>query len=180
MTMHTHLQSVRVSTAAAAEKSTIAQLLQLYLHDFSEFAAIGEPYGDVGADGTFQYERLDSYWTDSRREPLLFRIDRTIVGFALVSDWSASGLPADYCMAEFFILRKYRRAGIGKSAASQIVRARRGIWEIPVADYNRPALSFWRSVVASMQGYDVAQVAGDRQRWYGIIWRLSVDALPRS
>lgn len=171
--MSDHLQTLKISNAARSEKSTFGRLLQLYLHDFSEFAGIEDPYGDVDHDGKFQYEQFDCYWVDPRREPLLFRLESQIVGFALVNDWTASGMATDYCMAEFFILRKYRRTGIGKSAAQEIIRRFPGTWEIPVADYNKPALHFWRSVVSSMTEYSIEEVAGDGERWFGTIWRLA-------
>jgi hypothetical protein len=35
-----------VSIAAQTEKSVIGRLIQLYKHDFSELAKVGEPYGE--------------------------------------------------------------------------------------------------------------------------------------
>ena len=171
--MSAQLPSLVVSLATRAEKSAVERLMQLYLHDFSEFAKVGEPYGDVDRDGAFQYPHLDSYWDDSKREPLLIWVDRRIVGFALVNDWSASGLGATYGMAEFFILRKYRAIGIGKLAAHELIRARPGVWEIPVAHYNLPALQFWRSTLNAMTGCKVDEVAGDGERWSGPIYRIT-------
>lgn len=84
--MQNQLQSLNISIAANSEKPIIARLLQLYLHDISEFARVEEPYGEVDDEGMFQYEHLDSYWLDPGREPLLLRLDRRIVGFALVND----------------------------------------------------------------------------------------------
>ena len=171
--MHDVRKIPLVSPVPVAEKPIIARLLQLYMHDFSEFARAGDPNGDVYEDGAFRYPHLDSYWEDAGREPLLFRVDGKIAGFAFVSGWSASGLATDYSIAEFFVLRKYRRAGIGKRAAIEIISRRPGIWEIPVAQANRPALAFWRSVVASMDGFQVEELAGDGQRWTGPIQRIT-------
>ena len=171
--MRDRLESLSISNATKSEKLTIARLLQFHLHDFSEFAGVEDTFGEVDKDGMFQYGHFDSYWADRRREPLLFRIDTQIVGFAFVNDWSVSGHATDRCMAEFFILRKYRGTGIGKSAALEIIRRRPGNWEIPVAHYNQPALIFWRSVVSSIVEYSVKEVAGDSQRWIGTIFRLA-------
>jgi predicted acetyltransferase len=168
--------SLVVEPAAGPEKPIVARLLQLYLHDFSEFAKIGEPYGEVDSDGKFQYGHLDSYWIDSGCEPLVFRVDGWIAGFALINDWSASGFGAKHCMAEFFVLRKYRAVGIGKRAVHELIRARPGVWEIPVAHYNLPALKFWRSTLNAMTGYKIEEVAGDGDRWSGTIFRLMHNA----
>ena len=97
---------VQVVRAEVADRATLVRLLQFYLYDFSAFAKADEPYGDVGDDGSVAYEHFESYWSNHRREPLLLRTDCQLVGFALVNDWSASGCAVDYCMAEFFVLRK--------------------------------------------------------------------------
>jgi hypothetical protein len=97
-------------------------LLQLYKYDFSEFAPIGSPYGEVDEEGLFAYPGLESYWQDSGRIPLLIRADDHLAGFALVNQWSALGLPLDHAVAEFFVMRKYRRARVGTRAA---------LWPLP-------------------------------------------------
>ena len=56
-------QPLDVSIAAETEKQILGRLIQLYKHDFSEFAKVGEPYGEIGDDGLFKYDHLDSYWT---------------------------------------------------------------------------------------------------------------------
>src|SRR5262245_35485001 len=166
-------QPVHVSIADHTERPIVGRLIQLYKHDFSEFAKVGEPYGEIGDDGLFRYDHLDSYWTDTRRKPILFRAHTHIAGFALVNDWSASGSAVDYGMAEFFVLRKYRRIGIGKNAAQELFQRYPGTWEIAVAAYNRPAMTFWRSVIASTPKYRVDELTGDGHRWSGPIWRLT-------
>ena len=163
---------LEIATADRTEKSVVAHLLQLYLHDFSDFAIVGQPYGDVDQGGLFQYDHLDAYWTDTKREPLLFRAFGQIVGFALVNGWSASGLDVTFSIAEFFILRKYRAIGLGKRAAHRIIEARPGTWEIPVAHYNLPALKFWRSTTAAMTDRAVDEITGDGELWAGPILRL--------
>ena len=49
------IKSVTLTEVPAAQKSIIANLIQLYKYDFSEFAAVGSGYGEVSADGLFVY-----------------------------------------------------------------------------------------------------------------------------
>jgi predicted acetyltransferase len=139
--------SVTIVAAPAAQRpvfdSSIA-CLQLYKYDFSEFAAIGSPRGELDEEGRFAHPGLESYWRDSGRIPLLIRADDHLAGFALVNQWSALELPLDHAVAEFFVLRKYRRARVGARAALFIFRRYPGRWEVGVAWYNPPALAFWR------------------------------------
>jgi hypothetical protein len=65
--------SVTVVEAPAEQRPVLDRLLQLYKYDFSEFAPIGSPHGEVDAEGRFAYPGLESYWQESGRIPLLIR-----------------------------------------------------------------------------------------------------------
>ena len=164
---HNLIATVTVVEAAAAQQPVFERLLQLYKYDFSEFAPIGSPYGEVDAEGRFAYPGLESYWQESGRIPLLIRADDRLAGFALLNQWSALELPLDHAVAEFFVLRKYRRALVGTRAALLIFRRYPGQWEVGVAWYNPPALAFWRSVAEEAAPVKVEEVAGDGKRWAG-------------
>ena len=65
--------------AAPEQEPILAQLLELYAHDFSEFHHI-----DIGEDGKFGYQPLPLYWTDPGRHPFLIRVDGKLAGLVLV------------------------------------------------------------------------------------------------
>ena len=161
--------NVTLEPAAEAQRGVIDNLMQLYLHDFSAFAPVGTPYGELGPEGRFAYPHLGLYWHDPGRIPLLTRADGEIAGFVLVNTWSALERPLDRSVAEFFVVRKYRRAGVGTAAAQTAFQRYLGWWEVPVAHYNAPALAFWRRAT---QGYAVEEVAGDGHRWSGPVLRF--------
>jgi hypothetical protein len=93
-----------VVEAPAAQWPVFDRLLQLYKYDFSEFAPIGSPHGEVDAEGRFAYPSLESYWRESGRIPLLIQADDHVAGFALLNQWSPLDLPLDHAVAEFFLL----------------------------------------------------------------------------
>ena len=107
------VRSVSLEAVPAARKSVIANLIQLYKYDFSEFAKVGSRYGEVSADGLFAYEGLDSYWQEDGRFAFTIHADSRLAGFALVNRWSALDRPLDHAVGEFFVLRKYRRHRVG-------------------------------------------------------------------
>src|SRR5262249_3032190 len=150
-----------------AQRAVLDRLLQLYLHDFSEFAPMGSPHGEVDEEGRLAYRGLESYWQADGRIPLLIRADDRLAGFVLVNRWSAPELPLAHGGAEFFVLRKYRRARVGTRAALTIFRRYPGRWEVPVAWYNPPAQAFWRSVTEQAAPGRVKEIAGDGKRWAG-------------
>jgi predicted acetyltransferase len=165
--------SVIVAEAPDAQRPVLDRLLQLYLHDFSEFAPLGSPLGEVNAEGRFFYPGIESYWQKNEHIPLLIRADDHLAGFVLVNEWSALGLPLDHVVAEFFILRKYRRARVGSRAALLVFRRYPGRWEVPVAWYNPPAQAFWRSVAEQLAPVGVEEIAGDGKRWTGPVLRFA-------
>jgi predicted acetyltransferase len=130
------MRTVEVRAATVQNQSVVRHLLELYAHDFSELTG-----ADVDEDGVFGYDRLDAYWTEPERHPFLIRVDGCIAGFALVR----SGLPHD--MAEFFVLRKYRRGGVGGEAARAVFGMFPGDWQVRQIRTNEAAIKFWRAAI---------------------------------
>lgn len=127
---------LEVRPADLAEKDVVNQLLELYLHDLSELTG-----ADVGPHGRYDYFFLDDYWTEPDRHPFLLRVDGNLAGVALV----ASGPPHD--IAEFFVMRKYRRQRVGSRAALALFHRFPGEWQIRQIAANTAATAFWRSVI---------------------------------
>jgi len=159
--------SVSLEAVPATRKSVIANLIQLYKYDFSEFAAVGSGYGEVSADGLFAYDGLDLYWREDGRIAFTIHADGRLAGFALVNRWSALDRPLDHSVGEFFVLRKYRRHRVGWRAARLLFERLPGRWEVGVAWYNPPALAFWRAVVPLAADGPVEECPGDGKRWAG-------------
>src|ERR1700753_4039201 len=97
-------------------EATFQNLLQLYTHDFSEHWA-GTSRGDIRADGRFEDYPLSDFWQRPGWSANLLLIGPAIVGFSLVNDTSHINESVDANVAEFFVLRKFRGQGVGKSAA---------------------------------------------------------------
>jgi predicted acetyltransferase len=129
---------VAVVDATPRDRPILRRLLELYIDDFSELAG-----HDVDPRGTFGYPRLDSYWTEADRHPFLLRVGGAWAGFALVR----SGDPND--MAEFFVMRKYRREGVGRDAAQMVFDRFPGTWTVRQILANEAATRFWRSAIPS-------------------------------
>jgi predicted acetyltransferase len=171
------IRAVTVTAMPLAEKSLLDRLLQLYLHDFSDFAELGTTYAEVDNAGIFPYPPgTDDYWRQDGNMPLLIRADGRTAGFALVNRWSPLDRAVEHALAEFFVLRKYRRAGIGRRAALQIFDRYPGRWELGVASYNPAALSFWRSVATALPGS--TEAAGDGSRWRGTVLCFTAGPAP--
>ncbi len=129
-------QRVEVVDAGITDKPVVRQLLELYQYDFSEFVL-----GDVDEHGFYGYQYLDHYWTDDNRCPLLFKVDGRWAGCALVR----TGEPHD--MAEFFVMRRYRRSGIGIQAARAVFARFPGAWQVRQMAGNPASTMFWKQAI---------------------------------
>jgi predicted acetyltransferase len=141
---------VVLDAATLADAGLLSNLLELYIHDMSE----AFPGIELGADGRFGYGALPLYWSEpERRFPFLIRRDARVVGFALATRGSpATDDPSVFDVAEFFILRRYRRSGLGRRAAFLLWDRLPGHWMVRVSLGNRGALPFWSRVIADFSG----------------------------
>jgi predicted acetyltransferase len=131
--------------AAHRDAPVLANLLELYAHDLSVPFSL-----ELGADGRFGYEQLPLYWSEpDRRFPFLIRLGHLLAGFAFVTRGSpVSDDPNVFDVAEFFVIRRYRRGGIGRRAALLLWNRFAGRWIVRVSEANRHGCQFWVSVVA--------------------------------
>lgn len=127
--------AIHIADASLDEKPVIANLIQLYLYDMTE----SMPF-PVGVDGRFEYGFLDRFW----RFPYLIYSGDELAGFALViGECPLTGRQPCWFMAEFFVLKAYRRGGVGRAALAAIIDRHPGDWHIGVPLANQPAQAFW-------------------------------------
>lgn len=145
---------LEVIRALPEEQPILANLLELYAHDFSEFHDV-----HIGADGRFGYPRLPLYWSEPDRHPFLVWWDGQLAGFVLVKRGSEiSGDLVIWDMAEFFVLRGHRRRGMGTQIAHDVWTRFPGLWEVRVMQSNGSANQFWARAIASFTGEAVDPV----------------------
>ncbi|SDW19575.1 GNAT family N-acetyltransferase [Paenibacillus sp. CF384] len=145
--------NIEVMVLPYQDKTLLYQLIQLYRYDSSEFD------GHVlNEHGFYLYKYFDHQWTDDYRRPYLIRVDGEIAGFALVSldvppeYMKLSTAERTHTIGDFFIMRKYRRIGVGRVAAQFIMEQHRGFWEIRQTAANTYAHSFWKQVISDYVG----------------------------
>jgi predicted acetyltransferase len=167
MTAHADKPSVRVELdpALLEQMPILANLLELYAHDFSEFHSL-----EIGANGRFGYKSLPLYWSEPDRHPFLIRVDSKLAGLALVKRGSEiSGNQTVWDMAEFFVLRGCRRRGTGKLAAQEVWRRFPGLWEVRVMQSNHLANLFWGQAISNFTREPIQPVLVEKDGHY---WQL--------
>jgi len=135
--------SIEILPVLEEQKPVLGKLLEFYVYDFSEFAGF-----EVDEYGYYGYSHLDEYWTDQTRHPFFVKVDGKLAGFVLVfslCDYIAN--ENAHSIAEFFIMRKYRRNHVGDYAARYVFDLFPGEWEVKVLHSNKSAQLFWQKVI---------------------------------
>ncbi len=154
--------NIAVLPVLVKDKSVIQRMMELYQHDFSEFENI-----DLDEHGYFGYPYLDYYWVEEDRHPFMIQVDGKLAGFVLVNQ--CTYLPdSQYSIAEFFILRKYRKRGIGRQVACYVFDLFSGCWEIHQIHANKVAQQFWRNVIGAYTAGNYTEIVIEEQNWQGV------------
>jgi len=139
---------ITLETVSLAEKFVLARLMELYEYDFSEYSK-----DDVDESGCFGYAHLDDYWREQGRHAFFIRVDGRLAGFVMVrSCWEYQPLQNPRNIAEFFVMKKYRRQGVGRVAAMATFDRFPGGWEVSQWSSNVSAQRFWQKVIAEYTG----------------------------
>ncbi|MBN1311050.1 MAG: GNAT family N-acetyltransferase [Anaerolineae bacterium] len=157
---------VRLVPATRSDYNVLHRLAQLYQYDFTDFLS-----GDINEQGEYPYMNVRNYLTQKGRRAYLARVNGKLGGFVLINDKPEQRNQAGYYLAEFFVLRPYRRQGVGRALAFQTFDTYRGYWELAVIDPNKPALAFWRKVVDEYtQGRCEEFTTYDHEEGFTVIW----------
>lgn len=181
------MTDLRLIKAVEADIAKLERLVQLYLHDFSGYAAPMGEHGLIGPDGLFAYDApggVAGFITQQDRDAYFFEAAHpyapggwALAGFAMINEWSPSGRPTDHVVAEFHIQRKFRGTGLGRAAAHALFTALPGTWELGILDDNTDARAFWPKTVQSGPCRNAEHSRGDGTRWNGDIWRFDVEQM---
>src|SRR5690349_9538313 len=98
---------IEILETTIADKPLLTNLYQYYMYDFSDL--VNDM--DLLEDGHYSIEDLDGYWVDPRNHVFLVKVDGKFAGFALVDEPAPNAAEKFIDMAEFFILRKFRKSG---------------------------------------------------------------------
>ena len=159
---------VEITTARSEDEERLKALLQLYAHDFSEIMDI-----DVDDDGRFALPPLAVYFEGARHHAFLFRVGGKLAGFALVEQRSRlTGDAHVNDVSEFFVMRRYRRHGVGNRAAAWLFDRFPGPWEVRERAENVAATAFWRRAIGAYIGGRFDELQLDDTRWRGPVQRF--------
>lgn len=150
---------LQILAAKPEDYAVVRNLVSYYIHDFSEYMG-----WDCPESGLFGgCDELPQYWGKAPDDPqfrwpadwvgypFILQVDGKLAGFALLRKLGDAA-PPTYEVGEFFVLRKFRRQGVGGAVARQLFDRFRGEWVVKQMYENDAARAFWRKVVADYTG----------------------------
>lgn len=145
---------VEIERVKEEQREILAHLIELYEYDFSEYEN-----SDVNSYGLYGYSYLDYYWTEKNRYAYFIKVDGKLAGFAMVCGYCyVSKDKETLFMAEFFVMKKYRKQGIGKYTAKEVLKKHPGKWELTVHPNNQISYRFWKGVISEVAKSEIVEV----------------------
>jgi predicted acetyltransferase len=135
---------VRLEPISRAESPVLANLFELYVHDFSELVRV-----KLKDHGRFDLPIDERWWSDAGHHPFFVRYGEELCGFLLARRGSrVTDDQTALDVAEFFVVRGARGQGVGRRAVHTLLASLPGPWEIRVRRNNAAALAFWQRALA--------------------------------
>jgi predicted acetyltransferase len=160
------LANVNIQTATPVDRPALQRMLELYQHDLSDLWD-----QDLDAQGTYGYN-LNRYFDASPTcHAFIALAEHRYAGFALVDRAVKVGSDGHW-MDQFFVLKKYRRSGLGQALATHAFNALPGAWEVGQMTGNLAAQAFWRRVIAQHTEGRFEEHRLTSGWWQGVVQRF--------
>jgi len=125
------------------DKETLRNLWEKYDYDFSRV-----DNNDVDELGLFECKDFDYYWTKESKWGYFITVDGKLAGFVMLTNIPIiEGAETDFTLGEFFVMRKYRRLGVGRNVVFQVLDKHKGRLQLVRHPNNAAAVFFWDNVI---------------------------------
>lgn len=130
------------------EKEILFRLLQYSLFEESE-----NDLNEMNEKAFFEYDYFDRYFVDKDRQAYFIReqVTNKLLGFVMVNEY-VQLCDNGHSIAEFLVIPKYRRKGIGKKIAFQVFDKYLGNWEVKPSYNSQKAYLFWKKTIGDYSG----------------------------
>lgn len=126
-----------------SQKNVLYRLLQYSLFEESE-----NDQNEMNEKAVFEYKYFNNYFKDNDRHAYFIREKQTnkLLGFAMVNSYVQKEKHG-HSIAEFLVIPKYRRNGIGKKIAFELFNMFLGHWEVKPSNNSQKAYLFWKNTI---------------------------------
>jgi predicted acetyltransferase len=151
-----------VRSARAEDRPALQRMLELYQYELSDIWD-----QDLDAHGEYGYV-LDRFWSGDGCSAFVATVSGHYAGFAL-ADGAVKVGTSGHWMDQFFVLKKYRRGGLGATLARHVFDALPGHWEVGQMPDNLAAQAFWRRVITDYTKGSHTEHAITSGWWRGVV-----------
>ena len=167
-----NFMNIQIEPILIEQKSVLIQLLNLYCYDFTEYS--NEDINEYGyyVDDDIKYY-TENLGINPKMHPFFILFDGKLAGFVIAGVGSYLLYLDDenaYVIENFFIMKKYRRNGIGSFVAKAIFDMFKGKWEVCQKQNNLPARKFWKSVISEYTGNNYQECGTENDEMVGFIF----------
>ncbi len=124
-------------------KNVIYNLMQLYTYELSAYEDETAKFTILDSGLYVMSKYIDRYWQEESRHPYILKCNNELAGFVL-ERFNEDNMNE---IAEFFVMKKYRKMGAGTFMANKIFDIYRGKWEVRTLLKNEEAQKFWRNTI---------------------------------
>lgn len=142
------LNPTRIVPVRVTDYHTVQNMARFYVYDMSEY--LGHQVGwELPLNGLYECIDFKRYWDNPEEQfPFFIYFHDEIAGFVIV-DKQGIDSHVDFNIAQFFVIRKFKRQGIGHYVAQLCFDRFIGKWNVMCLPDNVGAYHFWRSVVSA-------------------------------
>ena len=152
--------------ATSQDFPAIGRMLELYQYELSDIWD-----QELNEAGEFEYD-LSHHIKGQDSFAHVARVNERFAGFALVAP-ALLTRKEGLLMEQFFILKKYRKSGVGRKLARHVFQFHPGAWEVGQLPANYAAQAFWRNVIAEFTAGEFTEVQVTEGWWRGIVQRFN-------
>ena len=149
--------------------AALQQMLELYQYELSDIWP-----QDADIEAKYGYD-LDRHRAGHRFHAYVALSGSQYAGFALVAPAAVTRQDGHW-MEQFFILKRYRRAGAGLALAQHVFSRHPGPWEVGQMPTNHAAQAFWRRTIAAVTGGSYVEVQVTAGWWKGVVQQFTASA----
>jgi predicted acetyltransferase len=133
--------------ATMADYAVMQNMSRFYVYEMSRYCGF-LPGWECPKDGLYECFDFKKYFEAPDTYPFLIKDGEELVGFVVV-DKKGVTPDIDWNMAQFFVMAKFQKQGLGKRFTHQVFDEFKGLWAVNVIPENLGALQFWRKTVGA-------------------------------
>lgn len=147
----------------------IQQMLELYQYELSDIWL-----QEADSEARYGYN-LERHRRDERFHAYVATQGSQYLGFALVAPAIVTRTEGHW-MEQFFVLKRFRRSGVGYALARHVLLSHPGAWEVGQMPGNLAAQAFWRRVIGKITAGCYAEVQVTEGWWQGVVQQCHVSS----